>query len=187
MTARLVRAALIGSALLAAGTAAARAQPAAPKPKTYEVEWVYRVKYGFQDEWWRIFQKYQIAILDREKQLGYVLNYTVTRPGLHVSEDSRWDYRIVITYPNPDAETHEEEVARVPVPRHRRAPRRREPPLGADPEPLGPADPRDRPPPAAGLKPRPSRFASPGRRLAIAGARKSGRRGKLPSSSLGIS
>ena len=90
------------------GAARAQAQPAAEKP--YQVEWVYRVKYGFQTEWWTIFQKYQIAILDREQQLGYVTRYEVVRPGLHTSEDSRWDYRVVITYPNYDGSTHESEV-----------------------------------------------------------------------------
>ena len=110
-TARTMLFALFPSCLVAA----AMAQPP-PPPAPYEVEWVYRVKYGHQDEWWRIFQKYQIAILDREQQLGYVLNYTVTRPGLHVSEDSRWDYRIVIDYPNAEAAAHEEEVTRVLFP-----------------------------------------------------------------------
>jgi hypothetical protein len=80
--------------------------------KPYQVEWVYRVKYGYQDEWWKIFKRYQIAILDGEKQLGYVTSYVVVRPGLHTSEDSRWDYRIVITYPNPAGAKHEGEVQR---------------------------------------------------------------------------
>ncbi len=88
------------------------AATAAPAPKPYQVEWVYRVRYGFQDEWWKLFQKYQIAILDREKQLGYVTSYIVWRPGLHTSEDARWDYRIEITYPNADGATHEGEVER---------------------------------------------------------------------------
>ena len=65
------------------------------QPET--VEWVYRIRYGFHDEWFQIFRKYQIAILERQKQLGYVLDYTVWAPSLHTSEDSRWDYRIVIT------------------------------------------------------------------------------------------
>ena len=102
------RAALTALALIG-GAGPALAQ-STPRARPYEVEWVYRVKYGYQDEWWRIFQKYQIAALDREKQLGYVLDYSVTRPGLHVSEDSRWDYRIVIDYPSPDSATHEDEV-----------------------------------------------------------------------------
>jgi hypothetical protein len=29
--------------------------------------------------------------------LGYVLDYTVWAPSLHTSEESRWDYRVVIT------------------------------------------------------------------------------------------
>ena len=58
---------------------------AAPKPVI--VEWVYRIQYGHKDEWWRIFKKYQIAILERQKQLGYVKEYTVFAPSLHTSED----------------------------------------------------------------------------------------------------
>jgi hypothetical protein len=88
----------------------AHAQGATTGEDGYQVEWVYRIKYGYQTEWWKIFQKYQIAILDREQQLGYVTRYIVQRPGLHTSEDSRWDYRIIITYPNQAGATHESEV-----------------------------------------------------------------------------
>lgn len=97
---------------LLAPTSAALAQSPAPEAKPYQVEWVYRVKYGFQDEWWGLFRKYQIATLDREKQLGYVTSYTVVRPGLHTSEDSRWDYRIVITYASQASASHGGEVER---------------------------------------------------------------------------
>jgi hypothetical protein len=99
--------------LLAAAIAptSTRAQSAASTPpKPYLVEWVYRVQYGHQDEWWSLFRKYQIAALDREQQLGYVTSYTVCGPGLHTSEDSRWDYRIVITYKDQPSSTHEGEV-----------------------------------------------------------------------------
>ena len=81
-----------------------------PSDRPLQVEWVYHVKYGYQGEWWKLFQKYQIATLDREKQLGYVTDYQVFRPGEHVSEDSRWDYRIIITYPNYDGSKREAEV-----------------------------------------------------------------------------
>jgi hypothetical protein len=91
-------------------TGTAQAQPAGKAP--YQVEWVYRVRYGFQDEWWKIFQKYQLATLDREKQLGFVKDYVVQKSGLHTSEDSRWDYRIIITYPDYSGSTHESEVER---------------------------------------------------------------------------
>jgi len=51
----------------------------------YIVEWVYRVKWGHRDEFWQIFKKYQIATLNRERELGAVLKYEVFRPGLHTS------------------------------------------------------------------------------------------------------
>ncbi|MBN9555644.1 MAG: hypothetical protein J0H61_13410 [Alphaproteobacteria bacterium] len=98
------------SALAAAAAFVPHAVQAADKP--YQVEWVYHVKYGHQAEWWKIFQKYQVAILDREKQLGFVSDYRIDRPGLHTSEDARWDYRIVITYPSYEASQHEGEVER---------------------------------------------------------------------------
>lgn len=107
---------LVVAVLLLAGLAAApartHAQSAASsaQAKPYLVEWVYRVKYGYQDEWWKLFQKYQIATLDKEKELGYITNYHVVRPGLHTSEDARWDYRIVIAYKDQTSATHGSEV-----------------------------------------------------------------------------
>jgi hypothetical protein len=83
-----------GQAVSAAATTAAR-------PETEE--WVYRIRYGFHDEWFEIFRKYQIAILERQKQLGYVLDYSVWAPSQHTSEDARWDYRIIITRASHDA------------------------------------------------------------------------------------
>lgn len=64
--------------------------------KPYIVEWVYRVKWGPQEEWLDIFRKYQVAILDKQKQLGYVKDYTISAPSLHTSEYARWDHRVKV-------------------------------------------------------------------------------------------
>jgi hypothetical protein len=74
--------------------------------RTYQVEWVYRVKWGHDEEFWSIFQQTQIPVLDKEKELGYVLSYKVFKPGLHTSEELRWNYRIVITYKDILSSTH---------------------------------------------------------------------------------
>jgi hypothetical protein len=98
--------AVLSMIFLAAPAAGAQQTPSsvnAPTAKTETVEWVYRIRYGYHDEWYRIFQKYQIAILERQKQLGYVKDFTIWAPSLHTSEDSRWDYRIVITRASHDA------------------------------------------------------------------------------------
>jgi hypothetical protein len=47
--------------------------------------------------------KYQLAILERQKQPGYVLDYTVSAPSLHTSEESRWDCRVVIIPASSDS------------------------------------------------------------------------------------
>jgi hypothetical protein len=103
--------AVLALALASLGAGVAVGQSAKPGVKGYEVEWVYRVRYGFIDEWWDLFRKYQIAILDREKALGYVLDYRIYHPQLHTDEAARWDYRVEITYRDVDGSLHEEEIA----------------------------------------------------------------------------
>jgi len=105
---RICRAALFLSMLILATNgitpvvAAVKPAEATLPPKPVIVEWVYRIQYGHKDEWWHIFKKYQIAILDRQEQLGYVKEYTIFAPSLHTSEDSRWDYRIIIVRASED-------------------------------------------------------------------------------------
>ena len=112
------------------------AQTSRSKPET--VEWVYRVRYGFEDEWFQIFRKYQLAILERQKQLGYVLDYTVWAPSLHTSEEARWDYRVVIIRESHEAPPgqSEAEVGKQLFP-DQAAFKRDETDDGADREPLG--------------------------------------------------
>lgn len=99
VTNRILTALLVSVLLFGVGSRFVKAQNerlAAP----YIVEWVYKVKWGHQDEFWQIFQKYQIATLNKEKDLGGVIKYEVFRPGLHTSDENRWDYRVIIYYKN---------------------------------------------------------------------------------------
>ncbi|MGA2728436.1 MAG: hypothetical protein ABSE96_11515 [Terracidiphilus sp.] len=118
-----VLASILTVAVLFALTVFARARQAPAGPgaaalnvakKEFIEEWVYRVQYGHEDEWFRIFKKYQLAILERQKQLGFVKQYTVWAPGLHASEESRWDYRVIIvrtSYEAPPGQS-EDEIAK---------------------------------------------------------------------------
>ena len=96
--------------LRAQQTSASPSVSATEKP--YLVEWVYKVKWGHADEFWQIFKKYQILVLNRSKELGYVLCYTVYRPGFHTGEDTRWEYRIVIAYKNISSSNNGREVTK---------------------------------------------------------------------------
>ncbi len=97
-------------AIAAAPPSAAQDSPALTQP--YIVEWVYKVKWGYADEFLDRFKKYQLRILDREKQLGDVLSYTIYRPRLHTSEDERWDYTVLIVYKNILAPEQESVIER---------------------------------------------------------------------------
>lgn len=99
ITNRILTALLLGGLLFGLGSRYVKAQNQQPNAP-YIVEWVYKVKWGHQDEFWQIFKKYQIATLDKEKELGGVLKYEVFRPGLHTSNENRWDYRVIIYYKN---------------------------------------------------------------------------------------
>ena len=58
-----------------------------------------------------VSRKYQIPVLDRMKQQGYIVDYRIYHPQFHTDEASRWDYRVEITYRDQEAGSHEEEVA----------------------------------------------------------------------------
>ena len=90
----------------------------APRPgiKGYEVEWVYRVRYGYIDEWWDIFRKYEVPVLDRLKEPGYLVDYRIYHPQLHTDEAARWDYRVELTWRDVEASKHEEEIAQALFP-----------------------------------------------------------------------
>lgn len=83
-----------------------------PAEKPDIVEWVYKTKWGHAEEIFDIFKKYQIRVLDRQKELGDAVQYTVYRPGLHTGEDERWYYRVVIVYRNQQAPSGAREVER---------------------------------------------------------------------------
>lgn len=79
--------------------------------KAYIVEWVYRVRWGHKEEFFDIFKKYQVPVLEKEKQFGYVTDYSIYSPGLHTSQDSRWDYRVIIVYKDRASTGHAEEIS----------------------------------------------------------------------------
>lgn len=103
---------LLLAAILSRSVSAVEGPSKTSVEQPYIVEWVYKVKWGHSDEYLTLLQKYQFRILDREQQLGNVLRYAVYRPGLHTSEDERWDYRVVIVYRNALAPARSREIER---------------------------------------------------------------------------
>jgi hypothetical protein len=106
--------------LLALSAAASQGYAQQPSPsssvsveaKPFMVEWVYKVKWGHDEEFWQLFKKYQIAILNYQKQTGDVLSYKVYRPAIHTGEDTRWEYRVEIVFKNKLVWGRSDEVGR---------------------------------------------------------------------------
>jgi hypothetical protein len=103
---------LMAAAAAILATTAARAECTNTAGKTYTEEWVYEVRWGHQHEWWKLFQKYQIPTLDRERKLGLVKSYVVQVPELHASNASRWDFRVIVTYRDYEASQHGDDIER---------------------------------------------------------------------------
>jgi hypothetical protein len=83
---------------IAAGSAHAQAPARAEQP--YVVEYYYQTRWGFAEEFIRLFRKNHYPVLRKEIESGRILSVTATAPRFHGTEDRRWDYRVTITFRN---------------------------------------------------------------------------------------
>jgi len=100
---------VLGSAALLAALAAiplpAAAQPVAPsnRPATrtetpFVVEYYYKAKWGFADEFARLFKKNHLPVLKKQIESGRFVEVRAEKPRYHATEDGRWDYRVTIVF-----------------------------------------------------------------------------------------
>jgi hypothetical protein len=87
------------STAVQAQTPAPTARPKAEE-KTFVIEYYYRVKWGFADEFIRLFKKNHYPFLKKQIDLGTALQVTAETPVHHSTESDRWDYRITIIWKN---------------------------------------------------------------------------------------
>ena len=82
---------LAAAGILAAGSLT-HAQEAPP-----QVAYYYKVRWGFQQEFERLFLKNHYPVLMEMKQRGRVQDVKLLRPTYHLKDD--WTFLVVITYP----------------------------------------------------------------------------------------
>lgn len=92
--------ALLSPALFAQG---APPQGAADKP--YVMEYYYKVQWGHQQEFLNLFLKNHYPLLKNQIEAGRMLSVKIDTPANHMTEDSRWDYRVTITFKNSTVAT----------------------------------------------------------------------------------
>lgn len=87
--------------LVSAGAAPGPAQaPVLAADSMYTVEYYYTARWGFADEFFRLYVKNHLPIMMLEKERGHILDLVIERPRFHGTEDGRWDFRVRITYPS---------------------------------------------------------------------------------------
>jgi len=89
--------------LLGAATSVAAQAPPAGASTPFVVEYYYKARWGFADEFIRLFKKNHYPVLQRQKDLGNILEIRAEAPRFHGTEDGRWDYRITLVWKNAAA------------------------------------------------------------------------------------
>jgi hypothetical protein len=68
--------------------------------KPFVVEYYYKARWGYADEFIQLFKKNHYPVLKKEKEMGRILQVSAVSPKYHTTEDGRWDYRVTIVWKN---------------------------------------------------------------------------------------
>jgi hypothetical protein len=71
-----------------------------PQDKPFVVEYYYKVKWGYADEFITLFRKNHYPLLKKQVEMGRMLKVSAVSPRYHNTEDGRWDYRVTIVFKN---------------------------------------------------------------------------------------
>jgi hypothetical protein len=79
--------------------------PHAAADQPYTVEYYYKVIWGHQQEFQQLFLKNHYPLLKKNIEGGRILSIKIETPANHMTEESRWDYRITIRFKNSTVAT----------------------------------------------------------------------------------
>jgi hypothetical protein len=66
------------------------------KPLT--IESYYKAKWGYADEFISLWKKNHYPLLKKLQEKGDIISIKAESPVIHSSEDSRWDFKVTITF-----------------------------------------------------------------------------------------
>src|SRR5215813_15443116 len=93
------------SLLFASSGLAQGAPPQAAADQPYTMEYYYKVQWGHQQEFLQLFLKNHYPLLLQDVKSGRMLSVKIETPANHMTEDSRWDYRVTIRFKNSTVAT----------------------------------------------------------------------------------
>jgi len=96
-----IRSLILLSVCAAVMSIAGQAQTAsAGADKPFVVEYYYKARWGYADEFLKLFKKNHYSLLKKEVEMGRMLKVWMDQPRYHTTEDGRWDYRVTIVFKN---------------------------------------------------------------------------------------
>jgi hypothetical protein len=81
-------------------TANAQAPQTKKQDEQFTVEYYYKARWGYADEFIRLFKKNHYPVLKKHMETGRILSVTGVKPRYHTTEEGRWDYRVTIVFKN---------------------------------------------------------------------------------------
>jgi hypothetical protein len=69
------------------------------------MEYYYKTQWGHQQEFLQLFLKNHYPLLQSEVASGRILSVKIETPANHMTEDSRWDYRVTLKFRNSTVAT----------------------------------------------------------------------------------
>ena len=93
-----IRTALV-AALACDGARPAAAQ-APPADGPFTVDYYYTARWGYADEFLRLFKKNHYPVLRKQVETGRLLSVSAVRARYHATEEGRWDYRVTLVFRN---------------------------------------------------------------------------------------
>jgi hypothetical protein len=90
---------------LAPAVFAQGAPPQGSPDKPYVMEYYYKVHWGHQQEFLKLFLKNHFPLLQEIQKSGRIVALKIETPANHMAEESRWDYRVTIAYKNSTVAT----------------------------------------------------------------------------------
>ena len=81
-------------------TMTARAEQPKSQDRPFVAEYYYKARWGYADEFIRLFKKNHLPVLKKQIETGRILRVSAVKPRYHATEDGRWDYRVTIVFKN---------------------------------------------------------------------------------------
>ncbi|HEV8235208.1 MAG TPA: hypothetical protein VGP84_11460 [Gemmatimonadaceae bacterium] len=96
---------LLSLAALPSLAAAQGSPPQSAANQPYTMEYYYKTQWGHQQEFLQLFLKNHYPLLQSEVASGRILSVKIETPANHMTEDSRWDYRVTLKFRNSTVAT----------------------------------------------------------------------------------